>query len=571
MKRVLITATPPTPNGQLHVGHLSGPYLAGDVFKRFCRLNGREAVYITGGDDNQSYVATKGAQLGLTPTQTADKFNDAIVDILRRAAIEVDVYVRPLHSARHREFVSDFVRRLYDAGHVVGKEVEAAWCGQCERYLYESYIGGICPHCHERCDGNACEACAEPNQCTDMLEATCKKCGSPAQKRTYKRLFFPLAPHAARLTDYFSRVAMGSHLAACCDRMLSKGLPDIPVSNLGDWGIPVPVPGYEGQTLYAWFEMGPGYLTGTNEMLAGMRRDGSWEDWWKGDGAEVVQFFGYDNAYFHTILFTSEMMAYDPAIRLPSAFVTNEFYRLEGLKFSTSRNHAIWGGAALDHLPADVLRYYLCLDRPETAQTNFRWADFRRGVHRDLTEGWQPWLLNLAGRVRAEHGGSAPAMSALSANEQRFAAEMGALVAAATESFQKESFSPRRVVGALNRLVDAARMFGEAESYWRREAVERRRNAAALELSAAATLAALAAPIMPAFAARLWSELGLGAAPGPGDWPSRPVPVPAGRQLAGMDTPYFTGIDAGCDALEAARPTAAAAAVAVPAAAVAVA
>ena len=52
MKRVLITATPPTSNGDLHLGHLSGPYLAGDVYKRYCRLRGGTAFFITGGDDN---------------------------------------------------------------------------------------------------------------------------------------------------------------------------------------------------------------------------------------------------------------------------------------------------------------------------------------------------------------------------------------------------------------------------------------------------------------------------------------------------------------------------------------
>ncbi len=36
--RYLVTATPPTTNGDLHLGHLSGPYLAADVFTRFARL-----------------------------------------------------------------------------------------------------------------------------------------------------------------------------------------------------------------------------------------------------------------------------------------------------------------------------------------------------------------------------------------------------------------------------------------------------------------------------------------------------------------------------------------------------
>ncbi|WP_368737243.1 class I tRNA ligase family protein, partial [Acinetobacter baumannii] len=33
----LVTAGPPTPNGDLHLGHLSGPYLAGDILTRYLR------------------------------------------------------------------------------------------------------------------------------------------------------------------------------------------------------------------------------------------------------------------------------------------------------------------------------------------------------------------------------------------------------------------------------------------------------------------------------------------------------------------------------------------------------
>jgi methionyl-tRNA synthetase len=564
MKRVLITATPPTPNGDLHVGHLSGPYLAADVFKRYYRLRGGEAYYITGGDDNQSYVATKAKQLGTTPAAVADRFNDAIVETLRRARIEVDVYVRPLRSPRHGRFVAEFFQRLYASGQLAVKETDAAWCGQCERYLFEAHLGGICPHCGAHSDGSVCEGCAQPNQCTDMLDAACKHCGSPALRRPCKRVYMPLAPHARRLREYFAQAHMGSHLAAVCDTMLAEGLPDIPITNPADWGIPVPVPGFDGQRLYAWFEMAPGYLSATEEMLAGLGRpaaDARWEDFWRSDDAEVVQFFGHDNSYFHAILFTAEMLAYDREIRLPAAFVTNEFYRLDGLKFSTSRSHAIWGQQALDHLSADVLRYYLCFDRPETAQNNFRLRDFRATVTRELVEGWQPWLLDLGRKVRDEQGGVAPRMSASGVNQARFAGELGELFQTAAQAYEAHRFSPHRVVTALNRLVHAASAFGAAESHWRGAAVEQRRTAAALELRAAATLAVLASPIMPELGARLWSELGF-APLAAGGWPTQPVMVPAGQRLNGMEKPYFAGIDAGCDALEAARAPAGAMAVA---------
>jgi len=57
---------------------------------------------------------------------------------------------------------------------------------------------------------------------------------------------------------------------------------------------------------------------------------------------------------------------------------------------------------------------------------------------------------------------------------------------------------------------------------------------------------------MPAFASRLRAELGF-APLASGDWPDRPVPVPAGQHLRGMEGPYFEGIEAGCEALAAAR------------------
>jgi methionyl-tRNA synthetase len=553
MERVLITATPPTPNGDLHVGHLSGPYLAADVYKRWCRLAGREACFITGGDDNQSYVAAKAEQLGAAPAAVAERFDGTIVDTLRRARIEADVYVRPLSSPRHARFVAEFVRRLHDGGHLVARETDASWCGHCQRFLFEAWVTGTCPHCGAHSDGSCCESCAQPNQCTDLLGATCKRCGSPALRRPVRRLFFPLAPHAQRLRGYLSGATMGSHLAALWDTMLGEGLPEIPITHPADWGIPAPVPGFDGQRLYAWFEMAPGYLSATQEMLAERGLDGSWEDWWRSDGASVVQFFGYDNAYFHTLLFTAEMMAYDPQIRLPAAFVSNEFYRLDGEKFSTSRSHAIWGKEALDHLPADALRYYLCRDRPETEQTNFRLRDFRDTAARELAGRWQPWLLRLARKVRGEFDGFVPEKAEPSAGQARFAAELAELVRTAARAYREDAFSPRRVVAACDGLVRAASDFGAGEAFWRREALDRRRTAAALELAAAATLAALVSPVMPDFGARLWSELGFAAPLGPGDWPAGPVTVPAGQRLNGMESPYFAGIDAGCDALEAAR------------------
>jgi methionyl-tRNA synthetase len=56
-------STPPTPNGDLHLGHLSGPYLGTDVFVRFQRMNGANAWHLAATDDFQPRAPGDGRAL----------------------------------------------------------------------------------------------------------------------------------------------------------------------------------------------------------------------------------------------------------------------------------------------------------------------------------------------------------------------------------------------------------------------------------------------------------------------------------------------------------------------------
>jgi methionyl-tRNA synthetase len=44
--RIIIPATP-TPNGDLHVGHMAGPYLAADIYARRLRAEGEQVTLTT--------------------------------------------------------------------------------------------------------------------------------------------------------------------------------------------------------------------------------------------------------------------------------------------------------------------------------------------------------------------------------------------------------------------------------------------------------------------------------------------------------------------------------------------
>ncbi|WP_239503674.1 class I tRNA ligase family protein, partial [Stenotrophomonas maltophilia] len=65
-------------------------------------------------------------------------------------------------------------------------------------------------------------------------------------------------------------------------------------------------------------------------------------------------------------------------------FIANEFFRLDGSKFSTSRGHALWAGDFLRNHDADTLRYHLARVAPEIEQTNFTLDEFEATRREEL-------------------------------------------------------------------------------------------------------------------------------------------------------------------------------------------
>lgn len=541
-RSVLLTVTPPTPNGDLHLGHLSGPYLGADVCRRYLRMLGVDARYLTGMDDHQSYVVTKGEKLGWTPRQVADHFSDRMCATFAAMRIDIDHVARPQTSRHHVELARKVFLALVERGAIYAKKAPTLYCESCQLFLFEAHVDGGCPHCPAASGGNACEACGRPNDCADLREPHCHHCGGEPSVREIERFYFPLEPHRERLERFWAEARMDPHMRSLCQTMLEAGLPEIAVSHPSDWGIPVPVEGFSDQRIYVWFEMAAGYLAAAHDLW---RQDGDGEDWqglggeraWGPAAADLVQFFGFDNGYFHALLFPAVFNAYDPQIPLPTALVTNEMYRYEGSKFSTSRNHAMWGDELLAEVPADVARFYLAWDRPETEQSNFRHASFQHMVQSELIEGWQDWLADLGARLRQRFGGKVPGTGAWTEEHRRFHSTILALVQDAANAYEVDTFSLQRAARVLSELVHEARRFGHSEQHWHGIATryEEERTAMALELWAARVLAQIAAPLMPGFAAALRHDLGddnLG-------WEDTPGFLASGQTLDELGRPAY--------------------------------
>ncbi|MCM3216677.1 class I tRNA ligase family protein [Niallia taxi] len=510
MEKYFITATPPTPNGDLHVGHLSGPFTGADILKRYLNASGREAYYITGADDHQSYVPFKGEQQNKSSREVADYYGEEIKKTLSMAKIEPDLYLKPKFSNRHNEFVQQFFLKLWEKSCLIEKEVDAFYCENCEKFLFEAHIKGNCPHCKSESDGNACEKCGRPNLCTDLEHAHCKSCSSTPIRKKIKQLFFPLSNYEKELKEYYKQLNTGPHLRSLFQNMMNDGLPDIPVTHISDWGIPVPVEGYEEQTIYVWFEMAPGYLSATYDLIdqknLGLTFDGIWKD----NQTQIINFFGFDNGYFHSVLFPALYLAYDKEINLPKTMITNEFYNLDGLKFSTSRNHAIWGKELLDSYNPDLVRYYLSLTRPEIEQTNFGINRFKDTVEQEILLKWNGWLKDLSAKISSIKGLNKFDKIELNPYQQSFLARIKELYKITCNSYEPASFSPQRAVKTINDLVSEVVKFSKAEALYELNSlnIEEKVSSLLLELTVAKALSALSYPIMPSFSQQLWNDLG---------------------------------------------------------------
>lgn len=533
--RSLLYAVPPTPNGDLHLGHLSGPYLAADVHRRYLRLRGVDARFVTGSDDNQSYVASMALQRDETADRTCDHFARRIETALTTTAMAPDHFQRFHGKGSPRREIQDLFARLVADGALVEREEPAPVCLRCDRQLFETWIGGGCPFCGAPTGGNGCEQCALPNDPVALVEPRCRTCGGQPQVRPARRFVFPLEPYREALVRRLAEASLPPCLRLLCDRVFAADeLPAAAVTHRAEWGTPVPLPGWQGNVIWSWFEMAPAYLYAARAV--GRRFD--WppdERPFSGRGdTGVVQFFGIDNAYFVVILLSALHLAVDPKGTPPADFVCNQFYRLGESKFSTSQRHLLTFADLADRFDRDTIRYFLARTRPEDEQTSFTAAALEETFRDELAGTWGGWLSDLGARMEERFDGVTPAPGSWTAAQRRFYRRLGDLLAEVAESYEADSFSTRRACTSLETLVREARRFAVAEAPWasREERRDEARTAAALELAAARALALAASPLMPGFAERLWRALGLDGGPQEARWDGVAGWVPPGRQLA---------------------------------------
>lgn len=393
-ERIFIGVAWPYANGPLHLGHVAGAYLPPDIFARYHRLKGNEVLMVSGSDQHGTPITIRAEQEGRQPQEIVARYHQGFLESWQKLGISFDLYTNT-GTSNHAQVTHDIFLTLQSKGHIYRETTPQPFCPQCRRFLPDRYIEGQCPHCHfEAARGDQCDECGKPLNPTDLLQPRCKLCGSTPQIRETEHFFLRLSAFQDQLQRWVQEQRhWRPNVLNFTLGILAEGLKDRPITRDIEWGVSVPVPGFEQKRIYVWFEAVIGYLSASKEWAQRRGEPERWRDFWTG-GCKSYYFIGKDNIPFHTLIWPAMLLGYG-GLSLPYDVPANEFLTLEGRQFSTSRNWAVWLPDYLERYDPDPLRYLLSANMPETGDADFSWREFLRRNNDELVATYG----NLAHRV----------------------------------------------------------------------------------------------------------------------------------------------------------------------------
>jgi methionyl-tRNA synthetase len=392
-----VTAALPYANGPLHLGHIAGVYLPADIFVRFLRMNKHDVVYICGSDEHGAAITLRAKKEGITPQEIVDKYHTLIRDTFEQFNISFDIYHRT-SSQLHHETSAEFFKKLHDNKQFIEESSEQYFDEDFQQFLADRYITGSCPKCsYANAYGDQCEKCGSDLSPTDLINPISTLSGKSPILKTTAHWYLPMNQHEDWLRDWIQKGELNGELQhdpkawknqviGQCMSWINGGLKPRAMTRDLDWGVKVPLPNADGKVLYVWLDAPIGYISATKQWA--LDNNKNWKDYWgntEGKDRKLVHFIGKDNIVFHAIIFPILLKNHGDFI-LPDNVPAYEFLNLEGDKFSTSRNWAVWLHEYLETYPTkvDELKYVLTAIAPENKDSEFTWKEFQSRINNEL-------------------------------------------------------------------------------------------------------------------------------------------------------------------------------------------
>ena len=511
-KRFTVTTALPYANGPLHLGHVAGVYIPADIYVKYLKAKGEDVVFIGGTDEHGVPISIKAKNEGVTPKEVVDRYHNIIKDSLKGLGVSLD-YFGQTSSKGHYETSSEWFKKLSDDG-VFREEVSQQYYDEeNNQFLADRYITGDCPECkNEGAYGDQCEKCGATLNATDLINPKSALSGNKPVLRDTKHWFLPLDKFEPWLKEWIEemRPVLKANVYGQVKSWLDAGLHQRAITRDLDWGVPVPVEGGEGKVLYVWFDAPIGYVSFTKQLLEN-DYNRNWEDYWKKDGnSQLVHFLGKDNIVFHSVIFPSMLKSMGDYI-LPQNVPANEFLNLEGEKFSTSKNWAVWLDDFLTDFPdkTDVLRYVLCSILPEQKDADFTWADFQAKNNNELVANLGNFVNRALVLTTKYWGGVVPGRNELTDLDKDVIVQLNTFPIKISASIEKHRY--KEALSELMKLSALGNKYLAETEPWKliKQDEERVKTIMNIALQITSSLAVLSVPFLPETASKLSEMMNL--------------------------------------------------------------
>jgi methionyl-tRNA synthetase len=548
-ERILVCIAWPYAKSVTHVGQIVGSILPGDIFARYQRMAGNEVLMVSGSDAHGTPITVEADQKGIAPEQVVAEYHAQILRVWDRLGISWDLYTKTT-TENHYELVQDFFTVLLDKGYLFKETMRSPYCPTDRRFLQDRYILGTCPNCgYTKARGDQCEECGkllDPEQLIDPYCRICHSATSTIEFRDTEHYFWDLPKIQPALAAW-----VATHTAHWRPNVinftrgwLEEGLKPRAFTRDIDWGVPVPVAGFENKRIYVWYDAVMGYYTASVEWAKRRGTPDAWKDWWVTTPAQPLPsksyyFIGKDNITFHAVIWPALLLGHGGLV-LPYDVPANEFMQMGGHKASSSEGNVVWTPDALDRYGPDALRYYLAVIMPETRDTTFSYAELVRRNNDELVGAFGNAAHRTLTFVQKHYGAAVPAAGELLAEDQ-------ALLTAASEAFATVGAAITAVhlrdgLSTAMALARAVNKYLDDQAPWKTIKTDRDRAGTSLHvvIQALGALRLLLAPYIPHATQKLHELLGF-----TGDVAREPwafAPVPAGQVLS-APTPLFTKFD----------------------------
>lgn len=452
-RKILVCVAWPYANGEKHIGQIAGAYLPPDIFARYQRMAGNDVLMVSGSDTHGTPITLQAEREGLGAAEVVDKYHELFVEGCVAMGLTFDLYTHT--DTQNHWDVTQQVFRRHMANEYIYKEVQKQWYDpEAGRFLADRYVEGSCPFCgFAEARGDQCDNCGRLYDALELTDTRSKLSGSTdLEVRETEHFFFDLGALNEPLLEW-----IGSGKEHWRNNVLNftqgqlnlKELRGRAITRDIDWGIAIPIEGYESKCIYVWYDAVQGYLSAAIEWAA--LSGGKWQDWWDRDlspDARHYYFIGKDNIPFHTQIWPGMIMAYNDEVKadfeaaniaglsetaeplktarlnLPYDVPANEYLNFGGTQFSTSRGNVIGFNTVLGEFQADAWRYTLTAMAPETADTEFTWPDFVELVNNELVANWGNLVNRVLGFAFRRFDGAVPQPGELDATDEALLEEI---------------------------------------------------------------------------------------------------------------------------------------------------